>query len=70
MAAKARTLSGPALLERIEALQGEINYVIDSRIDDLAKEILAVPKGILRAMLLHKGNGCLCAAYKAMKEEH
>jgi hypothetical protein len=70
MAAKARALSVPTLLERIEALQEEINDIIDSRIDDLAKATLGVPKGILRAMLLHKGNGCLCAAYKAMKEEH
>jgi hypothetical protein len=70
MAAKAKVLGVPSLLDRVQALQDEISDLIDSRVHDLAKETYGVPKPVLRAMLMAKGNGACARTYQAMKEEN
>jgi hypothetical protein len=70
MTAKAKVLGVPSLFDRVHALQDEISDLIDSRVHDLAKETYGVPKPVLRAMLMAKGNGACARTYQAMKEEN
>jgi hypothetical protein len=57
-AARATTLES-----RINEIRGDIETIIDARVDAVAKESPGVPKGVIRNLLTARAPGCPCTQY-------
>jgi len=53
----------PMLEDRIKDLRNEIDAIISSRVEDVARQSPGVPTGVVRHLLTARAPGCACAQY-------
>jgi len=58
-----RTMPTPPLEDRIRHLRTEIEAIIDTRVEVVARESPGVPPGVIRNLLTARAPACPCAQY-------
>jgi hypothetical protein len=53
----------PTLEDRIQRIRDEINAIIDTRAEAVARESPGVPLGVIRNLLTARAPACPCAQY-------
>ena len=58
-----KTARLPNLEERIRAIRGEIEAIIDEHAEAVARQSPGVPAGVIRNLLTARAPACPCAQY-------
>ena len=58
-----KPLRTPTLEDRIKDIRGEIDAIIASRVEAIAKQSPGVPAGVIRNLVIARAPGCSCAQY-------
>lgn len=59
----------PSLDDRIREIRAEIEAIIDTRVEAVAKESPGVPQGVIRNLLTARAPACPCAQYLELDRE-
>ena len=57
----------PTLEDRIKDIREEIDAIIASRVDAIAKQSPGVPAGVIRNLVIARAPGCSCAQYLELR---
>jgi len=57
----------PPLEERIKDIRDEIDAIIASRVEVIARQSPGVPAGVVRNLLTARSPGCACAQYLELR---
>lgn len=58
-----KTTRIPPLEDRIKQVRADIEAIIDTHVEQVAKESPGVPPGVIRNLLTARAPACLCAQY-------
>ena len=53
----------PTLEDRIKDIREEVDAIIASRVEAIAKQSPGVPAGVIRNLVIARAPGCPCAQY-------
>ena len=53
----------PTLEDRIKDIRDEIDAIVASRVEEIAKQSPGVPAGVIRNLVIARAPGCSCAQY-------
>lgn len=59
----------PSLEDRIREIRANIEAIIDTRVEAVAKESPGVPQGVIRNLLTARAPACSCAQYLELNRE-
>jgi hypothetical protein len=59
----------PTLEDRIRDLRDEIDAIVASRMETIARQSPGVPTGVIRNLLTARSPGCACAQYLELCRE-
>jgi hypothetical protein len=59
----------PSLEDRIKEIRDEIDVIIASRVDTIAKQSPGVPAGVIRNLVIARAPGCSCAQYLELSRD-
>lgn len=59
----------PTLEDRIKDIRDEIDAIIASRVDAIAKQSPGVPAGVIRNLVIARAPGCSCAQYLELSRD-
>ena len=64
-----KPLRTPTLEDRIKDIRKEIDAIVATRVDAIAKQSPGVPAGVIRNLVIARAPGCSCAQYLELSRD-